>query len=88
MYISVPFLFLVLYFVPGWFLKFLCSIFSQVWVWNPREERWVVSDHTDPERMDNWVNFVLRYIQHKVNRWRMFVDRARIQDRPFLYLSR
>ena len=61
---------------------------SQVWVWNPREERWVVSDHTDPERMDNWVNFVLRYIQHKVNRWRMFADRARIQDRPFLYLSR
>ena len=31
MYISVPFLFLVLYFVPGWFLKFLCSICSQVW---------------------------------------------------------
>ena len=85
MYISVPFLFLVLYFVPGWFLKFLCSIFPQVWVWNPREERWVESDHTDPERMDNWVNFLLRIIKHRVNRWRMFTDRARIIDRPMLY---
>ena len=86
MYISVPFLFLVFYSVARLVSEIsVFDIFPGLGLESTRREM-VLSDHTDPERMDNWVNFVLRYIQHKVNRWRMFVDRARILDRPFLYL--
>ena len=67
-------LFLTFYFVSRLVSEFsVFDPFSQVWVWNPSDEEWEVSDHTDPDRMANWVNFLLRLIQRKVNSWRSFV---------------